>query len=467
MWGRTPSRQMNSPEKNPPTEWAIKGTKAADGNEIKADKNIKWQAQLGSQSYGNPVVAGGLVFVGTNNEAHRDPKYTVDGGVLMVFRESDGKFLWQRFSAKLRSGLVNDWPYQGICSTVFAEGDYIWYCTNRCEVVCLDISPLRKGTGEPKEIWAVDMMAQLGVFPCHMTPCSPVGFNNFIYVITANGIDRGRKLISAPDAPSVVCFDKRTSKVIWSDNSPVENVLHGQWSSPAIATINGRTQVIAPLGDGWVYGFDARTGEKIWWFDSNNKGTIWPTTRNELIATPVVVGNECYIANGQEPEMGEGPGHLWCIDITKRGDISRELSNAKPNPNSGVIWDFQGIDVNKNGKIERSERMNRSISTVAIANDLVFAPDYAGIIHCLDAKTGEPQWSYDMEAAVWGSPLVVDGKVYLCNEEGYVAIFEVSRRMKLIGIRNMGSSCYCSPVFANDTLYIMSRERVFAVKESK
>lgn len=484
MWGRTPDRVMISPEKNPPTEWAVKGTKDSEGNDVKEDKNIKWEAQLGSQSYGNPVIAGGLVFVGTNNEAKRDPKFPNDGGVLMVFRESDGKFLWQRYSAKLTAGRVNDWPYQGVCSTVFAEGDFIWYCTSRCEVVCLDVSPLRKGTGEPKDVWVVDMMAKLGVFPHNMTACSTASFEDYIYIITGNGVDDTHKNIPAPKAPCIVCFNKKTGTVEWSDNTPGENVLHGQWSSPAITTINGRTQVIAPLGDGWIYSFDARTGEKIWWFDSNNKETVYPTTRNELIATPVVLGNKCYIANGQDPEHGEGLGHLWCIDITKQGDVSRVLSSApkpkvgeelvvpvgnlvkgKPNPNSAVVWDYQSFDTNKNGRIERNERMNRTISSVAVSNGLVFAPDFSGFLHCLDANTGEHQWTYDMEGAMWGSPLIVDGKVYLCDEEGDVAIFEVNKQMKLLATHNMGSACYCSPVFANGKLFVESREKLFAVSD--
>ena len=92
MWGRTPDRNMVSPDKNPPTDW-----------DVDSKKNVRWSGQLGSQSYGNPVVTGGLVIVGTNNEARRDPRYTGDGGALKIFRESDGKFLWQRFSDKLKA----------------------------------------------------------------------------------------------------------------------------------------------------------------------------------------------------------------------------------------------------------------------------------------------------------------------------------------------------------------------------
>src|SRR5262245_57020065 len=83
MWGGTPDRNMVSNMKGIPTSW-----------DLKEKKNVKWVAQLGSQTYGNAVVSGGMVFVGTNNEGHRDPKIVGDKGVLMAFKESDGTFLW-------------------------------------------------------------------------------------------------------------------------------------------------------------------------------------------------------------------------------------------------------------------------------------------------------------------------------------------------------------------------------------
>ena len=67
MWGGSPDRNMVSNAKGMPTSW-----------DVKTKKNVKWVAQLGSQTYGNVVVAGGTVFVGTNNEGLRDPKITGD-----------------------------------------------------------------------------------------------------------------------------------------------------------------------------------------------------------------------------------------------------------------------------------------------------------------------------------------------------------------------------------------------------
>src|SRR5215467_10929367 len=134
MWGGTPDRNMVSNMKGLPTAW-----------DVKAKKNIKWIAALGSQSYGNVVVAGGQVYVGTNNEGLRDPKQGGDRGVLMCFRESNGEFLWQHTNEKLASGRVNDWPYQGVCSSPLVEGNRLYYVTNRCELVCLDTQGFRDG----------------------------------------------------------------------------------------------------------------------------------------------------------------------------------------------------------------------------------------------------------------------------------------------------------------------------------
>src|SRR5262245_27181809 len=106
MWGGSPDRNMVSDATGLPTDW-----------DVKTGKNIKWVAPLGSQSYGNPVVSGGVVLVGTNNEAVKDPKQPGDRGVLMAFREATGEFMWQATFEKLTSGRANDWPFQGIASS--------------------------------------------------------------------------------------------------------------------------------------------------------------------------------------------------------------------------------------------------------------------------------------------------------------------------------------------------------------
>ena len=80
MWGGDGDRNMVSGESGIPRTW-----------DVKDKTNIKWVAEIGSQSYGNPVVAEGKVYLGTNNELLRDPEQDGDRGVVMVFNEADGR----------------------------------------------------------------------------------------------------------------------------------------------------------------------------------------------------------------------------------------------------------------------------------------------------------------------------------------------------------------------------------------
>ena len=140
MWGGSNTRN-NVVETRVPVEWNVGkfDRKTRQWNRREA-RNIKWVARLGSQTYGNPVVADGRVFVGTNNAAGYLKRYpdTIDLGCMLCFRESDGKFLWQYSAEKLPAGRVHDWPLKGICSTPLVEGSRMWFVDNRGRVVCLD-----------------------------------------------------------------------------------------------------------------------------------------------------------------------------------------------------------------------------------------------------------------------------------------------------------------------------------------
>ena len=441
MWGGTPDRNMVSNMKGLPTEW-----------DVKTKKNVKWVAELGSQSYGNPVVAGGMVFVGTNNELMRDPKQGGDRGVLMAFRESDGEFLWQHTHVKLESGRANDWPFQGVAASPLVVGDRLFYTSNRAVIFALDLQGFRDKendgpmTGEPLSgmndadvVWSFDMMEEVGAYPHNLANSSPVVWNDLIFVSTSNGQDESHVNVPSPRAPSIIALNKDTGKLVWEDNSVEDRVLHGQWSTPSVGTIGGVVQVVSAQGDGWVRAYEAASGKKLWEFDTNPKDSQWPRTRNEIIGTPVIVGDRVYIANGQDPEHGEGVGHFYAIDATKRGDITT----------TGLVWHY--------------DKIRRSISTAAVADGLVYISDFSGFLHCLDANTGQPYWTHDVFAAVWGSPFVVDGKVYLGDEDGDVVVLQHGKEKKQLAEMNMGSAVYATVVPAHGVLFMNNRNQLFAL----
>jgi outer membrane protein assembly factor BamB len=283
------------------------------------------------------------------------------------------------------------------------------------------------------------MIKELGVSPRNQSNSSPVAFGDLVIAGTANGQDENRERVPAPKAPSMIAIDKKTGKLVWQVNSVGDKILDGQWSSPAVATVGGAAQVVIGEGDGWVRAYEALSGKKLWEFDTNPKNSVWPKTRNEIIATPVIWQNKVYIANGQDPEAGAGPAHLYAIDATKRGDITT----------SGRVWDY--------------DKVSRTISNVAIDNGLLFIADLAGFLHCLDVNTGQPYWTHDVLSKVWASPMVIAGKVYLGDEDGDVVVMEAAKEKKQVFETNMGSNVYSTVVPANGTLFVTNRNQLFAL----
>ena len=512
QWGGSSVRN-NIPEgKNVAFEWDF-GSSYLDSGEFKkeeASKNVMWAAPIGSQSYGNPVIANGKVYVGTNNGHGWLKRYpaNVDLGCLIAFDENTGKFLWQHSSEKLPTGRVHDWPLQGICCSPLVEGDKVWFVSSRGLVICCDAEGFHDGENdgiknEPNEnkdeadvIWQLDMMNELGVSQHNMCSCSVTDAGDILFVCTSNGVDESHINLPAPNAPSFLGIDKKTGKLLWKDSSPGLNILHGQWSSPAYAVIEGVPQVIFAGGDGWLYSFKGDGGkdgkaELLWKFDANPKTSKYVLggrgTRNEIIATPVIYDDLVYLAVGQDPEHGEGIGHLWCIDPKKRGDISAELAvkredpktsiphrrlqaveedkgeMAVPNPNSGVVWHYSEHDGDGNKKVDFEETMHRTCGTVVIKDDLLYLADFSGLFHCVNAKTGVPYWTHDLFAACWGSALIVEDKVYVGDEEGKVTVFAHANKKEVLAENQMGNSVYTTPVCVNNRLYVANKTHIFAI----
>lgn len=482
QWGGTPSRNMVSDATGLP-ESAKVVAKAGGGEiDVAASQGIRWAAPLGSQTYGNPTVAGGRVFVGTNNDRPRDPRTTGDRGILLCLDEQTGEFLWQLASPKLPGGKAVDFEAVGICSSPAVERDRVYTITNRCEVLCLDAagmangndgpfkdeaayltpdgaaSPAEPGPHDADILWRYDMYNELGVFPHQQTAGSVLLVGERLFVSTSNGVDWTNVHIPAPDAPALICLDKSTGKLLGEERSGISSrTFRCNWSSPAFGTADGRDMVVFGGGDGFCYAFEPEPVDgvlkEIWRFDCNpphykvdpktNKPFKYGRNKaySEIVATPVIHGDRVYVATGQDPESGDGVGVLSCIDATKTGDVTA----------TGKVWAY--------------EKIARSLSTVSVTPDgLVYAADYSGMIHCLDAKSGKPKWVYDTEGRIWGSTLAADGKVYCGTEERTLFIL-ASRgdEPKVIGEIELDGPVYSTPVVANGVIFVSTDKTLFAL----
>jgi len=482
VWGGDPQRNMYAPaaENIPSTFNAGDFVDNSEEIDMSKTENVKWVSKLGSQAYGNATVSDGKIFIGTNNESPRDPRHEGDRGIVMCFDEATGEFNWQLVVPKLGAGKVSDWEYLGICSSPAVDGDRVYVVTNRCEVIALDVAGFSNGNDGPYQdegqymagpdnppmeigdtdadiLWVYDMREELGVFPHNIASSSVLIVGGRLYVTTSNGQDWSHLNIPSPMAPSLIVLDKESGELVGEEASGIsKRLMHCNWSSPAYAEVGGEEVVIFGAGDGFCYGFDTETVKddmgydvlkELWRYDcvpEEYKEYEYPAYEgpSEIISTPVVYNNRIYVAIGQDPEHGDGVGHLVCIDPTKRGDITE----------SGTVWSYKGI--------------KRTISTPSIVDGLLFIADYSGVIHCLDADTGEVYWTHDTLSHIWGSTFVADGKLYIGNEDGFLLVMAADKEKEIISEIDMLAPFYSSPVVANNVLYLSTQTHLYAVESS-
>jgi outer membrane protein assembly factor BamB len=430
---------------HPPVDW-----------DITTGRNIVWSVELGNETFGRPVVAGDAVYVGTNNARHLNPAYQEECGVLMAFRASDGKFLWQDVAPRVERGL-REFLLPSTTSAPYVEGNRLYYVTAECQLRCLDIHGLRNGENSgsyrekgfqdntaPDIVWELDMCARLGVFPHEATNSEVLPVGDLLMVSTSNGQNEGHTRVPSPRAPSLIAVDKHSGQVVWRAIGAGAHVLHGQWSSPAVANVNGRMQVLFGGGDGWLRAYDAASGHEIWRFDGNPKDAPWlprprVLSRSSIIASPVFANGRVFVAMGLDPLHGNGPSLIHAISPNGQGDVTE----------SRRLW--------------TSRDVGRVVGTPIVKDGLLYVGDLGGTIHCLDAATGAHVWKYETNEAIWGCLLLAGDRLYVGNVDGTMTVLRAGRRKELLAQIEMDAPLYSRPAVIGDALFLATANRLYLI----
>jgi outer membrane protein assembly factor BamB len=472
QWGERFSRNMVSTETGLPAK-----VDPADA------LGVKWVAKLGNQTWSTPVISGGKVLIGTNNDVPRASHHNGDRGVILCLDERDGSLCWQLVVPKLVPALYRDWPGTGICSPATVEGDRAYTVTNLGEVVCLDLDGQADGNDgpyvdegrhmtpqadEPMEvartdadiIWLFDMLVEAGVHQHDSAHSSILLHGDFLYVNTSNGLDDKHEMVPSPEAPSLIVLDKRTGKLVARESEGIgHKIFHSTWSSPALGEVNGKTRVFFCGGDGVCYAFEPVTVvppkgtvpklKLVWRFDCDPtapKENIHDYIRNRqespsnIKSMPVFYRNRLYVTVGGDIWWGKEKAWLQCIDATGTGDITK----------SALLWSYPLTE--------------HCCSTPSISNGLAFVADCGRNVHCVDAETGKPYWTHNCEGEIWASTLVADGKVYIGTRRGQLWVFAASKDKQVLCSVRLDSPMDASPVAANGTLYITTMKSLYAFR---
>jgi outer membrane protein assembly factor BamB len=409
---RGPASQGVSEEKGLPSEWGDK-------------KNVAWKTPIPGNGHSSPIVWGNRIFLttaveGPVVEGHQVYKHILGGKEfkhpdwagsdhsytfkVICVDASKGKVLWEQTAY---DGPVFDHRHRRntyASPTPVTDGKYVYAFFGSEGLYCYDFAG--------KLVWKQSLggIPQLGMGP----GSSPVLYENIV-VVTADQ-DGG-------DTSYIVALDKKTGKQVWK--TPRNN--HASWATPVLVKIATRTELVVS-GSEWVVSYDPATGKELW----KCKGV-----ESHAIPTPVVMGDIAVLSAGSQAKRA------MAIKLGGSGDIT-------DSPN--ILWKYQ--------------KGTAYVPSPILYGDYVYLMTDAGILTCLDVKTGEVKYEGGrppVPAKFMASPVAFDQKILLTSEDGDTFVLKAGPTFEVIRTNSLGEPIYSSPAIANGKIYIRGAKHLYCI----
>ena len=257
-------------------------------------------------------------------------------------------------------------------------------------------------------------------FPCNHfrgPASSPIGVGELL-ILTFDGID----------VHYLVALDKITGKTAWKRDRNIvydttDTDYHKAYSTPAVLTINGQTQLVSPSA-GATIAYVPQTGEEIWRVRSGGMNAA---------ALPLCGHGLVYVTSAA------GGFQLFAVRPDGRGDVT----------DTHVAWKFSKNVPTRSSQILAGERL--------------FMISDAGVISCVNAKSGECLWQKRLGGPFSASPLCADGRIYFFGEQGAIPVVAVADEYKLLATNHLDAGFMASPAVYNNSLILRSRTHLYRI----
>ncbi len=502
QWGQAWSRNLVSEERGLP-----------DSFDPQTGKNVKWSVELGSETHSSPVIAGGRVYIGTNNGHPRDPAHEGDRGVLLCLDERTGALQWQLVVPKRTEDIFFDWPNAGICSPVTVEGDRVYVVSNRGEVLCLDAKGMADGNDgpyryegahmDPKLVWLASSNAPLpaterglcvaappagprdadilwlfeltsgaGIWSHDSAHSSILIQGDYLYLNTGTGVDNTHRKIRTPNAPSLVVLNKWTGRLVARENEGIApNIFHSTWAAPSMAEVNGGPLIFFAGGNGVVYGFEplaqAAAGASSPGAGGQPPFTT-PASLRKVFQFDFDPGAPKTNVHKFNSNRRESPSNIFGMPVFYQGRLyvagGGDIWWGKNEAWVKCIDPSQSGDITRTGQVWSYPLNKHVMATPCLSGELLFIVDCPGTLHCVDAQKGQACWTEQLKGDGWASPFVADGKLYVGTRSGQFYVFAAAREKKLLSSLDLGSPISATATAANGVLYVATMNRLFAVQ---
>lgn len=348
-----------------------------------------WRKEIGG-GFSSPIIAHGKL-------AYLDAQ---DGKeVAHLLDATSGKELWQTAYAEM---FEDEWG-PGPRSTPIFDDDriYVQSCTG--EFRCLN--------GENgKAIWAVSFEKDFGVrflgSKANEGTASRRGNNG-------SGVIDGERLflpVGSPNGASLVCFDKRTGKVIWKSQND-----EAAYSSLIMATLAGVRQVVYYSAEA-LMGVESDSGKLLWRVPLR-------TEAKRHAATPII-SDDRVIVNSQT--IG-----LVCIKISKDGDSFRAIPS----------WSNMQLKIN--------------ISTPVLVDGFLYSQGVGHNLVCVDASDGKLMWSQEGFGDKYSAIVAVGKNLLVVTDRGELVIVTAdSSKYSEAGRVQICGKTWNHPAYSDGKLYV-------------
>ena len=287
----------------------------------------------------------------------------------------------------------------------------------------------------------------------------------------------------------LVCFSL-DGELVWETN--LENrygEFNTYWGFATSPLLDGDRLYLQLLHENaqLVLALDKSTGNEIW---KQNRATDARSECLHSYASPVMYrhnGLTQLITHGADyvvahnPDSGE---ELWrCGGLQQSGSYNPNLRfvatpvtaaglivvpSAKNGPvlglnPHGAVGNITGAEKFYHWKLPQN---TSDVPSPLVFDGLVYICRENGILICLDAKTGEEIYQESVyRNRHRGSPVIADGRIYLSAYDGTVSVIKAGREYQLLAQNKMDERLSASPVFGNNILFLRTSEALYAISE--
>jgi outer membrane protein assembly factor BamB len=307
-------------------------------------------------------------------------------------------------------------------------------------------------------------------------PAFCIAFNS--YASPTSVIEEGRVYIHF-GTYGTVCLDTATGKRLWERRDLKCDHHRGAGSSPILFE-----EMLFVNFDGFdvqfVVALDKKTGETVW---KKNRAIDYGSDNGDIkkaYATPAVIQ-----VNGK-PQLISPAAMATIAYDPKTGDELWKVYQGGMNVAQPPLYadgkvflctgdgGFRLLAVRPDGSgdvtkthIEWKGAKNGSSRTSPLLIDgKLYVINENGILSCADAAKGEQVWQERVGGKFTASPLFADGKVYLFDQDdGKTFVGEAGKGWKLLATNKLDDGCMATPAVAGKALFIRTKTHLYRIEQ--